>query len=347
MEDTLTFAVFLRPATELPGPLAAVALTWALLVGLSVGSFLNVVIARLPQGESLSRPRSRCPGCKTQIAWYDNVPVLSWILLRARCRRCGVSISARYPFVEALIGVLALALVARYGLSLAALEMFVFACVLVALAFIDLDTWTVPFELLYVITGAGLVMGALGAVGVTSTSTPVWLAAALEQTPLEGLVERGVGLVAGFLSLACVNVVFTVLFRLRGRIPGDEWAMGWGDPLLLAGMGAVLGWRALPLVIFLSSVQGSVVGIALRLTGRMPGDSRAPDGEDVDPSAELPAEAGAGSTQEGDGGDDDEEWVPPPTALPFVPFLALAGLEVAFFGDRILGLISRVMGSPF
>src|SRR6267143_5853770 len=114
---------------------------WVFAVGAVVGSFLNVVIARVPKGRSIVSPGSRCPRCGSPIAWYDNIPVLSWFLLRARCRNCSLPISPRYPLVELLTGVLAVAVVRRVGPSWTAVGYFDFAATLVALAYIDLDTW--------------------------------------------------------------------------------------------------------------------------------------------------------------------------------------------------------------
>lgn len=348
--DFQAFADLATPARQLPLPLAAVSTAWALCMGLVVGSFLNVVIARLPQGLSVITPRSRCPRCETQIAWHDNVPVLSWLLLRGRCRGCRTPISARYPLIELLGGVVASSLAIQFGLNGASLELFVFAMMLIALAFIDIDTWTVPYELLGSMVLLGTAMAVLGMFNVVDSTSPVWLRQVVMQHGWEGVVERAIGLVAGFLVLASVNVVFTYWLRLRGRLSGEEWAMGWGDPLLLGAMGAVLGWHALPPIIFLASVQGSVVGIILQLTGRMPGQSEYSQERKDDDVGAAPPSSGAGPaenshTKERASDDDvrpseDEEWVPPPTALPFVPFLALAGLEVAFLGATFFDLIS-------
>lgn len=322
----LTFDELLGPAVALPQPLFALSLLWAFLIGAAIGSFLNVVIARVPRGESVVRPRSRCPKCKTPIAWYDNIPLLSWVVLRARCRHCATPIPARYPLVELLLALLTVAVVARHGFTISGAELLVLGAVLVALAFIDLDTWEVPLELTFLVAGVGLLVGVLGGLGVVD-ATPIWLRPALSEPGWSALLDRGIGLGAGFASLACINVVATVWFRLRGRIEADEWAMGWGDAYLLAAMGAVLGWRALPMVIFLSSLQGAIVGVILTLTGRMPAARDAEHAAHDDASREG----------------EEDAWQPPPTAVPFVPFLALAGLEVAFLGDRLLPWLSSLL----
>lgn len=315
--------LFDTPLTLLPPPLAMVAGLWVLAAGLCIGSFVNVVIARLPQGMSVVRPRSACPQCKHPIAWYDNLPLLSWVWLRARCRHCRAPIPWRYPLVEVLAGGLALALSLRWGLSLATLELFVFAMALLALTFIDIDTFEVPYALLAVVVGNGIFFGGVAAWFDPELTTPLWLRGVGDLVGAAPWIERGAGILAGFLSLACVNVIFTWWFRVRGRLDSDQWAMGWGDPLLLGAMGATLGWRALALVIFLAASQGACVGLVLQWADRMPASRGAgargpqPDTAPVHGAEETP-------------------WEPPPTAVPFVPFLALAGLEVAFFGASML-----------
>jgi leader peptidase (prepilin peptidase)/N-methyltransferase len=220
---------------------AAVA-AWVAVVGAVVGSFLNVVIARVPAGESIVRPRSRCPRCGAPIAWYDNVPVLSWILLRGRCRRCGGPISPRYVLVE-LIGAAAAFLAwKRHGLSPDALAELVFVAILVALAFIDLGTWLLPRALTWTLVGSGLLAAPLG---ISPAGSPVAAAA---------------GAAAGFAAFALIAWV--------GKIAARREALGFGDVWLLAGLGAWLGLAALLPVVLLASIQGSVVGITLVLAGR-------------------------------------------------------------------------------
>src|SRR5262249_12419807 len=132
-----------------PPPVAARAGDWlfyavAFVVGLAVGSFLNVCIHRLPREESVVWPGSRCPRCAAHIAWYDNVPLLSWIWLRARCRSCGTPISARYPLVEAATGLLAVLSLARFGPTPWAVVAFAFAAALLLISFVDLDHLIIP-----------------------------------------------------------------------------------------------------------------------------------------------------------------------------------------------------------
>ncbi len=242
-------------AMDFPGALGA---TWAALVGAVVGSFLNVVIARLPAGESVVRPRSRCPKCLEPIAWYDNIPIVSWLLLRARCRRCGARISVRYPLVEALGAAAGLLAWQRHGPSSDAAAELLFAALLVALAFIDLDTWLLPHALTWPLIGAGLAASALG-----------------------------IGPPSSFRSAAAGSAVGFVLFALAswlGKKALRKEALGFGDVWLLSGIGAWLGIGALLPVVLLASIQGSVVGVALVLLGRaQPGRPEGtPPPDDVD-----------------------------------------------------------------
>src|SRR5688572_2596266 len=118
--------IFLEPPNTLPPVVAAVILAWTFFVGSCIGSFLNVVIARVPKGISVVRPRSRCPKCEKQISGFDNIPVASWFILRGKCRNCKTPISFRYPFIEMLMGLAAMAAVARFGIGVQALELFTF-----------------------------------------------------------------------------------------------------------------------------------------------------------------------------------------------------------------------------
>jgi leader peptidase (prepilin peptidase)/N-methyltransferase len=253
-------------------PIVAV---WVALAGAVVGSFLNVVIARVPAGESVVSPGSRCPRCGAAIAWYDNVPVVSWLLLRARCRRCRAPISARYPLVELLGAGAATAAWARHGLSLAALVELAFAALLLALSFIDVDTWTLPNALTWPLLALGLAAAALGA------------------GPAPSLASSAAGAGIGFAVLALVAWGSTTLARRAGRIAADQEAFGFGDVWLYAGLGAFLGAAALLPVLLLASIQGAVAGLVLLLAGRAATgekDGRGPVYEDgsVPPRASVP-----------------------------------------------------------
>lgn len=237
------------PAT-LPDSLRCLVAAWAVVAGASIGSFLNVVIARLPAGLSIVRPRSRCPGCEAPIAWYDNLPILSWLLLRARCRRCGARISVRYPLVELMGGGAAWLAFARHGATLSAVVEFAFVATLVAIALIDLDTWSVYRVLSFPLVALGLGANALGAGGAPSLSS------------------SALGAAIAFVTLGLFAWGATALFRRVGRIGPDEEAMGLGDVHILTAVGAYLGgWALLPVLLF-ASVQGAVVGALLMLLGR-------------------------------------------------------------------------------
>lgn len=280
---------------EIPAPLLA---AYAALLGAVVGSFLNVVIARVPAGESVVRPRSRCPRCRRPIAWYDNLPVVSWLALRGRCRGCALPISARYPLVELAGGALAWAAVHRHGFGAAALAEFAFTALLLALAAIDLDTWLLPNALTWPLIALGLLAAALGLAAAPSLRSAAW----------------GAGL--GF------GAFFLVSF-LGEKVMKKE-ALGFGDVWLLAGLGAWLGALALLPVVLLASTQGAVVGIALVLLGK--GQPGPPEPAGADGPAAAPEAGGAG---------DDDDWVPPRNAVPFGPFLVAAALEWLWFSGAL------------
>ncbi len=277
-----------------------IAHAFAFLFGAVVGSFLNVVVARVPAGESIVHPRSRCPGCRTPIAWYDNVPVLSWMLLRGRCRACRAGISFRYPLVELLGGAAALVAVSRHGLSLAALAEFGFAATLLALSFIDLDTWLLPHVLTVPLLVAGVGLSALGL-----TSAPSFLG------------SLG-GAAAGWLSFAAVSVLGEKVLRKE--------ALGFGDVWLLGGIGAWVGVAGLLPVVLLASLQGTVVGLALIVMGR--GEPGPGEAAVAAPDAPPPADP-----------DPDADWIPPRNAVPFGPFLAAGALEWLWLQGWLVELV--------
>lgn len=222
----------------------------AALFGLTVGSFLNVVVHRLPRGESLVSPRSRCPSCGAPIAAWDNVPVISWLLLRGRCRRCRAPIAVRYPAIELANAVL-WALVFRFAPSwgdLASGLLLASACL--ALLAIDYDHQILPDAITLPGIAAGL---ALSFVSV-------------QRTPLSALLGAAIG--AGGL--------FLVAF-LYEKIAGHE-GMGLGDVKMLGMIGAFLGPAGVLVTILAASVSGSVVGVALILSKGGDGKTRLPFG---------------------------------------------------------------------
>jgi len=215
------------------------------------GSFANVVIWRFPRGESLSHPGSHCPKCETPIVWYDNIPVLSWILLRGRCRACGEPISFRYPAVEILSAALWLLAGLLFGLSGQTVAAICFFYLLMILAFIDTDTMRIPNPLVAALFGLGLVGAILGQV---------------LRLPVVPLVPPGPGLLGmpvvqslvGALVSAGVALAIAGAYALVRKTRG----FGMGDVKLLGAIGVFLGLYGL-LALFLGSVAGAIYGIAV------------------------------------------------------------------------------------
>ena len=232
------------------------------LVGLFVGSFLNVVIHRLPRmmerdwhaqaaelrGEqapanerfNLATPRSRCPHCGHQITMLENIPIVSYVVLRGRCAHCGAGISRRYPIVEALSALLSAYAAWHFGFGASALGALLFVWAMVALTFIDLDTQLLPDDITLPLLWLGLAFN----LGATYTNLPAAV----------------IGAMAGYLALWSVFWLFKLATGKEG--------MGYGDFKLLAAIGAWLGWQMLPLTILLSSLVGAVVGILLIVVAR-------------------------------------------------------------------------------
>jgi len=242
------------------------------LVGLLVGSFLNVVIHRLPKmmerewrhqcaelnsqpdtstqqntdtttalaPYNLHIPRSACPQCGHKISALENIPILSYLVLRGKCKGCGTAISMRYPFVEAITGILSAFAAWHFGFGMDAVGAIVFVWALIALTFIDLDTQLLPDDITLPLLWLGIIFNMYGA--FTSLNNAV------------------AGAIAGYLVLWSVYWLFKLVTGKEG--------MGYGDFKLLAAIGAWLGWPMLPLVIMLSSVVGAVVGITLILVMR-------------------------------------------------------------------------------
>ncbi|MEO6021756.1 MAG: A24 family peptidase [Burkholderiales bacterium] len=238
----------------------------ATLIGLLVGSFLNVVIHRVPKmmerewheqcaefsggggsGDvkpqpkyNLVVPRSACPACGHQITALENIPVVSYLALRGRCRGCGTKISARYPIVEACTAVLSGLVAWHFGFTVAGLSALVLLWALIALTFIDTDTQLLPDGITLPLLWLGLI------VNLSHTFTDIQSAV--------------LGAVFGYLALWTVYWLFKLITKKEG--------MGYGDFKLLAALGAWLGWQTLPLIILLSSVVGAVVGIVLIILAR-------------------------------------------------------------------------------
>ncbi|MFB1482903.1 A24 family peptidase [Corallococcus sp. RDP092CA] len=350
--------------TYAPGWAEPLFILFLFILGLCIGSFLNVVIARVPEGLSIVRPGSRCPKCGHVLSWYENIPVLSWLGLRGRCRGCGAPISPRYVLVELLTGLLFLACLKRFDWTYALVPALVLVFLLVPLTFIDLEHWILPFSL----TVPGIIAGVL--LAIPRGAGAVWQAV--------------LGAAVGFLSFRLMEYVGWRAFKRE--------ALGGGDKFLVALLGAFLGWHSLLGILFFSSLQGSIVGVALlALTGRA-GPRGAPEAEapaqppppqdpqsdtSLTPAPEVPAaptepladEEEPESTmtwdftkpgvplwkrvvlvpwcllfqpipdapvdEEGE----EEEWVPGPTNIPFGPWLALAGLEVMLLGPWLMRVL--------
>lgn len=249
----------------MPGSPAAFPLGFlALVLGLSAGSFLNVVIHRLPrrdQGLSLAWPRhSFCPACGAAIRWPDNIPVLSWLRLRGACRDCRRPISIRYPLVELASGILALSLLNRYGPGPLFLIQYYFGLCLLAIAFIDLELMLIPVVLMYPTAGLGL-LGAWAYPAPELAGPWLWLKLEPALSPsFISLAGAAAGLALGWGGLKAVAVAFKAIRGYQG--------LGEGDPPLLGLIGVYLGWRALPLVILWAAIIGLLSALALRLLNR-------------------------------------------------------------------------------
>jgi leader peptidase (prepilin peptidase) / N-methyltransferase len=278
------------------------------LLGLLIGSFLNVVIHRLPKmleaqwaaecsdlnaGDAASTdkpssraaepekfnllvPRSRCPECGHEIRWYENIPVVSYLALRGKCAGCKTPISLRYPAVELVTGALFFFCASRFGWTLTAVVWCAFCATIVALACIDWDTTLLPDDMTLPLVWLGLIVAALHWNPATTLPDALW------------------GAVAGYMSLWAVYWVFKLVTGKEG--------MGYGDFKLFAALGAWFGWQALVPIILMSSVIGAIVGIAMKFSSGL---------------------------REG-------------SYIPFGPFLAGAGLTALVFGPqsilRVIGL---------
>jgi leader peptidase (prepilin peptidase)/N-methyltransferase len=203
-------------------------------LGAVIGSFLNVCIHRLPRNESIVYPASHCPRCGAPIKWYDNIPIVSYVVLRGRCRRCRDGISVRYPLVELASAAFCFLLVYRYGPTVSAGVYYAFACALIVVTFVDLDYYIIP----NVITYCGI---------------PLGLAASFV-IPEVTVRDAFIGAALGGGLLFTVALLFEWIRKKEG--------MGFGDVKLLAMIGAFLGWKGVILTVVVSSFVGAVVGYA-------------------------------------------------------------------------------------
>jgi leader peptidase (prepilin peptidase)/N-methyltransferase len=260
--------------------------------GACLGSFLNVCIYRIPAEESVVSPGSRCPQCRTPIAWYDNVPILGWLWLRARCRACRAPIAGRYPIVEALTGALAVLAVVRFGPTSSALIAFGFTAALLLITYIDLDHRFIPDE----VSLPGVLVG---------------LAVACRPDGI-GVLDAAAGAALGG------GLLWLVAWSYE-RATGVE-GMGFGDVKLLAMIGAFVGWQAIPGIVIIASLTGSIAGflVIAGARGRRTGRRVA---RRLGYRALLPWVRRAARR----------------TAIPFGPFLALGGV-LALYVPTLAGL---------
>lgn len=210
----------------------------SVIFGAIVGSFLNVCIFRLPNKESIIWPGSHCPHCKKPIKFYDNIPIISYLLLRGKCRQCHGSISFQYPLVEGITALSSLLLIMKFGLSLSYLIYFLFVAALIVVTVIDLYHQIIPDVISLPGIGAGL-LASLTVSQITFTNSLL-------------------GILLGGGSLFLIATVYQWLFKREG--------MGGGDVKLLAMIGAFLGWKAVILTILLGSLVGSIIGIILMVS---------------------------------------------------------------------------------
>ncbi len=296
------------------------------LVGSSIGSFLNVVIYRLPLDMSLASPPSRCGVCETPIRFYDNIPILSWFLLRGKCRTCKASYSFRYPAVELFVGLVAIGLWWKHAsplldghqfpiwpvVALVALR-FAFFVLLIAITAIDLEHLIIPHEL----TFPGMALG---------LASP-WILKALFGPHYQRIwppVSPGVSILGWLVGGLFIILVIQLYFSVR-KIQG----MGGGDVTLMAMLGAWLGWPALIFILFAASMQGLIAaGIAYLIKPNFLRniDEVFADEEDQDDAIRKDSESIDGEEEDGGFG---------MAAIPFGPFLALAGAEFMLFGHLL------------
>ena len=228
----------------------AVEIIFATLYGLIIGSFLNVVIYRMPRKLSLSSPRrSYCPKCQKTLSWRDNIPVVSWVLLRGRCRYCNEPISGQYPLVELLSGVAGAASVVYYGATFTGAVVYTLTATLLAITFIDFEFKIIPNKISYPGMTIGLIMGM-----VAEYQGPF-------QFPLtQSAIDSLFGMIAGGGFFWSIGAIYYVCTKRVG--------LGGGDIKLMGMTGAILGLQSVAPTIFIGSLLGSVVGIALMVIGK-------------------------------------------------------------------------------
>jgi leader peptidase (prepilin peptidase)/N-methyltransferase len=276
-------------------------------LGTTVGSFCNVCISRWPAGLSIVKPRSRCPKCMNEIPWYDNIPLLSWVLLRAKCRNCDQPISMIYPTVELLTGLLFLAAYWQFGYSPATPVYMALCAAMVIITFQDLADWTIPDEITLPGLPIGIALALAGMFWGEATGLRV-----------QSVFDALFGALLGGGILFALDRITVLLLKKPG--------MGMGDVKLLAMLGAFLGWKGAIGTLMMASIIGSFVGIAVLLYYR----NRNEQTETVEVGTETDSE------KKPDENDLDEEITLEGHYLPFGPYLAVAGLIYLFFGPELI-----------
>ena len=220
---------------------------YAFVIGALVGSFLNVVIYRYPREQSvMNPPRSYCPSCGATIRWYDNIPILSYLALRGRCRRCGEGISSRYPLVELANALFYMAIYLRVGMDVVFIPLAAIVSMTIVLIYIDLDIQILPD----VIDLPGIAIGIwIGAMSVDRELTNLFLATSW--------IDSAAGAAFGAGIILLISLVYKLIRRIEG--------MGQGDIKMMAMIGAVVGWKAVVPVLLLASLSGSIFGIAMAI----------------------------------------------------------------------------------
>ena len=254
----------------------------AFVFGLLIGSFLNVCIYRWPRDLSVVRPRSHCPECQKTIAWYDNVPLVSFLLLGGKCRHCGARIPFRYPLVELLTALLFFAFVRMYGLTPVAAKMCVFSAILVGLIFADIEERILPDEL----TLGGTAIGVLFSIFV---SMPPLVAVFVTVVTRVDVGPRALSITEAVVGAALPTFLLWAVGWLYLKIRHKE-GLGLGDVKLIAMVGSFLGFGGALYTLLLGSIAGSAIGYAyIRFTGKDPGTYELPFGTFLGAAALLVA----------------------------------------------------------
>jgi leader peptidase (prepilin peptidase) / N-methyltransferase len=283
--------------------------------GLVIGSFLNVCILRIPEDISIVAPGSRCPRCQTAIKWYDNVPVLSWIWLRGKCRTCGLAISPMYPMVELATGLLFVACYLEFGLTQTAVKWLFFTCLIIVLTITDLRIRILPD----LVNWPGFAAGVFFSTVVPpNDGTAFWLYRTvfhrMPQAWVLGLVDSLLGAAFGSFLLWAVAAIYK---QVRGRE-----GMGMGDVKMMAMVGAFLGVRGAFLTILLGTLLGTVIGIAIIVLLYAGGWQRKLAGR---------------ASRRGLGSASALRWtIASQYQLPLGTFLGIASLLVVYFGPTIM-----------